>query len=452
NRAIVYLVDSLSQIITVQQTDENGFYSFNNVQPDQYTVYSCIDIEGISYFGLRSGIVPPNPFANIYMLPGSCTINQPKNMLPIVTNPGNQVNDIEDIVSLPIVATDSDGPSALSYSATGLPSSLTINSDTGVISGTLSDSSQGTYNVTVNVYDGAGTASIFFTWTVSGLKLETVTANNVNSSEWTTMSLANSYNSVVAVCTVVYANNTIPEVVRMQNAAGNSFQIKLQNPSNQVLNGETVHCLVMEEGVWEMNGRKLEAQKYTSTVTDHKNSWSGQAQIYGQSYTNPIVLGQVMTTNDAGWSTFWSRGTSRTNPPNNTTLFTGKHVGEDSVITRSNETIGFIVIEAGAGTIDGVNYQTYLGPDTVRGIDNGTFTYTFPTAFSSIPEVAILSNAGMDGNEGGWAILRFATPLTTTTVTLSNDQDQINDTERLHTNEQVGYIVFESQIILDGTE
>ncbi|MCP5100784.1 MAG: hypothetical protein GY943_34980, partial [Chloroflexi bacterium] len=47
NRAIVYLVDSLSQIITVQQTDENGFYSFNNVQPDQYTVYSCIDIEGI---------------------------------------------------------------------------------------------------------------------------------------------------------------------------------------------------------------------------------------------------------------------------------------------------------------------------------------------------------------------------------------------------------------------
>ncbi|MCP5095185.1 MAG: hypothetical protein GY943_06505, partial [Chloroflexi bacterium] len=305
NRATVFLVDSSSQIIATQETDENGFYLFNNVSVDQYTVYSCIDIDGIDYFGLRTGIVPPNPFANIYMLPSPCTLNPVSNDLPIVTNPGNQVNDIGDVVSLAVVATDADGPSALTYGATGLPPGLSIDPNTGVISGTLPQTSQGIYNVTINVYDGQDNTSIFFTWSVIGLKLETITANNVSSGGWTTVSLSNTYDSMVVVCTVVYVNNTRPEVVRMQNATGSSFQIKLQNPDNLTLVNEKVHCLVMEEGAWLINGRKIEAQKYTSTVTDRRSNWNGQTQTYGHSYTNPVILGQVMTTNDADWSTFW---------------------------------------------------------------------------------------------------------------------------------------------------
>ena len=350
-RSSVSLVDSSSNIIAVAETDLNGYYIFNNVSVDTYTIFSCIDINGIGYFGLRNGIVPPNPAANIYMLPGPCNINPPSNELPSVTNPGNQVNDIGDTVSLQIVASDSDGPSALSYSATGLPPGLTIDPNTGLISGTLPSTSQGLYNVTINVYDGQDTTSIFFTWSVIGLKLETVTANNVNSSTWTTVSLSNTYDSMVAVCTVVYANNTRPEVVRMRNAAGNSFQIQLQNPDGFNLNNEKVHCLVMEEGVWLMNGRKIEAQKYNSTVTDRKSSWNGQARTYGHSYTSPVVFGQVMTTNDAEWSVFWNRGNSRTAPPDAGSLFTGKHVGEDFITGRSNETIGIIVIDAGDGTV-----------------------------------------------------------------------------------------------------
>ena len=60
--------------------------------------------------------------------------------------------------------------------------------------------------------------------------------------------------------------------------------------------------------------------------------------------------------------------------------------------------------------------------------------------------------AAMDGNDGGWAILRTASPLTTTSIRLSVDEDQLIDTERAHTTEQVGYIVFENLTVLDGTE
>src|SRR5690606_23976026 len=56
---------------------------------------------------------------------------------------------------------------ALTFGATGLPNGLTIDTDTGLISGTLT--AIGAFNVTVTVTDdGVGTLSesVTFTWTV----------------------------------------------------------------------------------------------------------------------------------------------------------------------------------------------------------------------------------------------------------------------------------------------
>ncbi|MCX6047053.1 MAG: discoidin domain-containing protein, partial [Chloroflexi bacterium] len=92
------------------------------------------------------------------------TVILPVNRAPVVTTPTNQTNLVGNTVTLPISATDPDGD-PLTYSATGLPAGLAINS-TGVIAGTVNTA--GTFGVAVTANDGkGGIATGNFTWTVS---------------------------------------------------------------------------------------------------------------------------------------------------------------------------------------------------------------------------------------------------------------------------------------------
>jgi hypothetical protein len=68
--------------------------------------------------------------------------------------------------SLQLKAADSAGGQTLAYSASGLPAGLSINSATGLISGT--PTTAGTPAVTVTATDGTGASgSATFTWTIS---------------------------------------------------------------------------------------------------------------------------------------------------------------------------------------------------------------------------------------------------------------------------------------------
>ncbi|MFD4637267.1 M4 family metallopeptidase [Lentzea sp. NPDC058436] len=80
-----------------------------------------------------------------------------------ISNPGNQSGTIGTAVSLPLSA--SGGTAPYTWSATGLPAGLSINSGNGTISGTPTTAA--TSNVTVTATDSAnksGTAS--FSWTI----------------------------------------------------------------------------------------------------------------------------------------------------------------------------------------------------------------------------------------------------------------------------------------------
>ncbi|HEX3780350.1 MAG TPA: Ig domain-containing protein [Pseudonocardiaceae bacterium] len=82
-----------------------------------------------------------------------------------VTNPGSQTSTVGTAASLQIQASDTDG-GTLSYTATGLPAGLSINSSTGLISGTPTATASST--VTVTATDSTGpSASTSFGWTVS---------------------------------------------------------------------------------------------------------------------------------------------------------------------------------------------------------------------------------------------------------------------------------------------
>jgi Putative Ig domain len=83
-----------------------------------------------------------------------------------VTNPGNQTGTVGTAVSLQLHATDSQSGQTFTWSATGLPAGLSINSSSGLISGT--PTTAGTSSVTVTAKDTTGASgSASFTWTIS---------------------------------------------------------------------------------------------------------------------------------------------------------------------------------------------------------------------------------------------------------------------------------------------
>ncbi len=282
-------------------------------------------------------------------------------------------------------------------------------------------------------------------------RLETVSA--AVDANWTTVSLNQEYDSPVIACSIHYLNNSVPVVVRMQNVSSTSFDIRLQNPGDlNPIVADTVSCLVVEEGAWTLpDDRKVEAGLLNSTVTDRLGSWVGQRVNYSQSYSNPIVFGQVMSSNDARWSTFWNRGSSAVNPPSSSALYIGKQVAEDTDTVRLDETLGYIVFEAGSGTVESTAYEAMIGGDTVYDLTSPG-TYSFSSAFGSTPAFVLTGQAGMDGGNGGWSYQFGSDSLTNSDITVAIDEDQIADSERLHTNEQVSYLVFESDLSISWGE
>jgi serine protease len=95
------------------------------------------------------------------------TVNAPGGNTVTVTNPGNQTSTTGSTVSLQIHATDSpQSGQTLTYGATGLPAGLSINTSSGLVSGT--PTAGGSNSVTVTAQDTTGAnGSTAFSWTIN---------------------------------------------------------------------------------------------------------------------------------------------------------------------------------------------------------------------------------------------------------------------------------------------
>lgn len=267
-----------------------------------------------------------------------------------------------------------------------------------------------------------------------------VTGTVVVGSSWTTVTLDRSFVLPVVVATPQYVKGA-PLVTRVRNAGGSTFELRVQRTDGQTdaVDPVKVHFLVAESGLHDLPefGLRFEAVRFNSTVTDNASSWVGEFRTYQQKYSQPVVLGQVMSDNGE-WSSFWSRGVTRTDPASPKMLYVGKHMGEEPKPSRAEEVIGYLVIEAGAGVLpNAVPWEAKVGNDSVGGFGSSP-SYSYPVQVAELTS-AVACSAGMDGGNGGWPILFCDGPLSPNEISLAIDEDQILDAERAHTNEQVSY-------------
>ena len=95
------------------------------------------------------------------------TLNEGDTEAPSLSQPNNQTSAANSVVSLQLNGSDPHNNN-LTYSANNLPTGLSINSQTGQISGTTANLG-GVFNVTVSVSDDWSSVSRIFTWTIENV-------------------------------------------------------------------------------------------------------------------------------------------------------------------------------------------------------------------------------------------------------------------------------------------
>lgn len=345
--------------------------------------------------------------------------------VPQVDNPGIQFSSEGELVSVFVNATDND---PLTFSATGLPSGLSINSSTGEISGVVQTGTSGLYSVEVTVSDGISSLLVAFQWKVSVSQGEmgSVTVDQPSGGTvWHTVNLNNSYTDPVVVMGPPSYNGTNPTTVRVRNVTATSFEFQLDEW--EYLDGthgdETVAYLVVEAGSHTMlDGRRLDAGS-----TELTNAFS-TISFNGAFDTAPVVFSQIGTINEAQAATTRQRNVG-------TASFEAQIEEEEgSGNVHAAETVYWVAFETGTGT-DGIANEASTTGDEVT---HNFHTINFLQSYAN-PPVFFAAAQTTDG--GDTMVLRYQN-LNGSSVEVMTEEEQANGDEVTHTTEVVGYVVF----------
>lgn len=345
---------------------------------------------------------------------------------PEVTNPGASYALFGESTTIQIEASDPNGDT-LTYSETGLPNGWSINTNTGEISGTLTEANAGPHSVTVTVNDGTSDVAVLFTLTGIPRQSEagSVTVNQTNAGQWRTITLAHAYKNPVVVMGAPSANDSEALTVRVRHVTSTSFEFQLDEWD--YLDGahgtETVGYLVVESGILTLNN----GQRLMAGVANGVDTTFGTVTFPASFPSAPIVLAQVASVNENTAVTERLRNVDI----NQFQLRLQEEEAADGV--HVDETVHWIAL---VPTVESGNFEA---ANTGAIVDEVAEPIAFAQTYSARP--IFLGRAqttfGIDT-----AALRYQN-LTPSGVELFYQEEQSLNDEVVHSDEEIGYLIIE---------
>src|SRR5579863_5784382 len=312
-----------------------------------------------------------------------------------VTTPPAQSSTVGTAASLQVQASDSASGQTLTYSVAGLPAGLSINSSTGLISGT--PTTTGTSNVTVTAKDTTGaTGSASFSWTVgtssgacgtTNLALhQPTTASSVQGASWpasnaTDGSLTTRWSSAFAdpqwlQVDLGSAQPVCQVVIHWENAYAKAFQIQT---SNDAANWTTIYSTTAGTGgtqTLNITGSGRYIRMYgTARATQYGYSIY-EFQVYASAGTGANTV--TVTTPPAQSSTVGSAASLQVQASDSASgqTLTYSAAGLPAGLSI-NSTTGLI---SGTPTTAGTSNVTVTAKDTTGATGSASFSWTVSTS------------------------------------------------------------------------
>ncbi len=370
--------------------------------------------------------------------------------------PPELVNPISDQVAIKGAAfsytfpedtfSDPDIDDTLTYSATledgsPLPSWLSFTPDTRTLSGTPTQSNVGNLSITIIATDnqGATATDTFSLLTVE--KINPIIIGEVGTVTdfdhiRQTINFSQTYNNPVVIAGPLSYNGIHTATVRISEITGEGFTAFVQEPSNHYPrhNLETFSYLVLEAGTWQWSDGTLIEVGAIDTNATVRHNWE-TINFQTNFVQTPTIFSHVQSYNGPDFV----RTRQRNDSESGFQFSMEEEEGRLNTI-HLTETVGYVAIAPGAGTINGLDYTVGSTPDAV---DHNWYNLDFDADFQSSPNFLAQLASYDDRNSAG---LRYRN-LTGEGVQVFVEEDTSQDIETQHPTEVVNFLAIEGGVL-----
>ncbi|MEM6610713.1 MAG: carboxypeptidase regulatory-like domain-containing protein [Cyanobacteria bacterium P01_C01_bin.72] len=244
-----------------------------------------------------------------------------------------------------------------------------------------------------------------------------------------TIQLDHSYENPVVFALPLSYNGGDPAIARITDIQNDSFSVYVQEAEYKdgAHTDESVSYMVLEAGNWELEDGTLLEVGSLATKANVASSWKN-IDFDSNFDSTPVILSQVQTQN----------GEQFVRTRQNAASVDGFALAmeEEEKYKRSGhagETIGWLAMESGSGSWNGLDYQA---GHTGRVVDHSWETVSFEQSFNQAPNLF----ASISSYKGGDPVGLRHLNLGASNVQLRVEEDQSFDHEILHTNESVDFL------------